>query len=183
MPTSEINSVPPIIREVMRLQPKSVLDLGAGCGKYGALLREYLDGAHGRFVRHSWRAEINAVEAFSHYLTPMHYAVYNKVWLEDFAVSILKGNHTAYDVVLMVDSFEHLNYEEGVSVLDTLLANNKHIIISVPQGYNFLTQGAVFGNEYETHRTNWDDTTFLSRGGRLIFREICSVWSIPGKKL
>jgi 2-polyprenyl-3-methyl-5-hydroxy-6-metoxy-1,4-benzoquinol methylase len=181
MPTSEVNSIAPIIREVMRLQPKSVLDLGAGCGKYGALLREYLDGAHGRIHPADWQTMLVAVEGFEKYVTDLHRAVYDFVYVEDFAANA--DRYTHYGVVLMIDSFEHLERETGLKVLDTLLANNKHVIVSVPMGANFLPQGAVFGNDYESHRTNWDSKTFYDRGASLIHDQVCTVWSIPGNKL
>jgi len=41
MPTSEHWQIPWIVELIAREQPASVLDLGAGYGKYGVMTREY----------------------------------------------------------------------------------------------------------------------------------------------
>lgn len=179
MPTSDIGSVPAIIHEAYRLQPKRVLDLGAGCGKYGVLLREYLDGAHGRVQRSQWQVEINAVEGWKPYINDLHHAVYSIIWSDDF--SSFYPYYTGYDLVLMIDSLEHLDKTWGERVLDTLLKNNKQVIVSVPMGRFYREQGAEFGNEFERHRAKWNDVDFVSRNGRLIHDGVCTVYSLQGR--
>lgn len=178
MPTSDANTIPAILNEVCRLNPRSVLDLGAGCGKYGALCREYLDGAHGRFHRGQWWKRIDAVEGCEKYLSDLHYSVYDNVYIEDFTSH--KDKWTGYDLVLMVDSIEHLDRDAGERMLDGLLTNNEHVIVSCPMGVYFQQQDAVWGNEFERHRTNWEPADFTKRGGVCIFSGVCTVFSIPG---
>ena len=48
MPTSDMHNIVPILTIMQHLQPRSVLDIGCGFGKYGVLLREYLDIWHER---------------------------------------------------------------------------------------------------------------------------------------
>jgi hypothetical protein len=43
MPTSDVCNVPSILTVVGNLQPQSILDIGCGFGKYGMLMREYLE--------------------------------------------------------------------------------------------------------------------------------------------
>lgn len=178
MPTSEINTVPAIITEVCRLQPKSVLDLGCGNCKYPVLIREYLDGAYNRIKYDDWTVKIDAVEGFRSYVNDLHYSVCNNVYIEDFSAGLYGG----YDLVLMIDSFEHLDREVGQNLMDGLLKRNKHVIVSVPYGFAYRQQGAEFGNEFERHRTRWEPNYFKSLGGTEIFRGVCVAYSIPGRK-
>jgi ubiquinone/menaquinone biosynthesis C-methylase UbiE len=43
MPTSYLNNIPDIITAIKSQNPKSILDVGCGFGKYGFLIREYLE--------------------------------------------------------------------------------------------------------------------------------------------
>jgi 16S rRNA G1207 methylase RsmC len=43
MPTSNYEAISKILGEILVLDPRSVLDVGPGKGKYGVLCREYLN--------------------------------------------------------------------------------------------------------------------------------------------
>ena len=60
MPTSHHTYISDVITWVRKLQPKTVLDVGVGFGKWGHLFREYLDVMHGRFVS-------SAVDTYKNY--------------------------------------------------------------------------------------------------------------------
>src|SRR5258705_3003535 len=47
MPTSEHWQIPRVVDVLVRERPQSVLDVGAGYGKYGLLAREYGGGTRG----------------------------------------------------------------------------------------------------------------------------------------
>ena len=51
MPVSIQFQITPCVSRIIGAQPKSVLDVGCGFGKWGYLCREYLDAFHGRFRR------------------------------------------------------------------------------------------------------------------------------------
>jgi hypothetical protein len=78
MPTSEIDNVPAVVKEAVRMRPLSVLDLGVGFGKYGVLLREKLDIEPGRVRPEHWSVRIDGVEAFERYCNPIYTFVYNR---------------------------------------------------------------------------------------------------------
>jgi hypothetical protein len=61
MPTSDPRQLGPIVQELVRLAPASVLDVGAGYGKYGPLIREYVDDCQ-------WRVQVDAIEGFADYV-------------------------------------------------------------------------------------------------------------------
>ena len=51
MPTSFHHHISKMVDWVVRLQPRSILDIGVGFGKWGFLCREYLDIFQGRYAR------------------------------------------------------------------------------------------------------------------------------------
>jgi hypothetical protein len=166
--------------EVLRLQPKKVFDIGVGCGKYGALCREYLDMAHGRFERWEWQTRIDGLEGFTTYRNAL-WQMYNEISIARIEARVphIKG----WDLVLMIDSLEHLDKVTGMQVLTDLVANNKHVLVSVPRG--LYPQGAVHGNELERHRATWYESDFHVgfTGARIQQpeRSPCLIVSIRGK--
>jgi hypothetical protein len=176
MPWSVIENVPPIANEIQRLNPKRMIDLGVGLGLYGVIARQLLDGIHGRFAPESWTAEIIGVEAFEAYRNPC-WASYTDVVIRDFASAEISG--FGFDLVLMGDSLEHLAPEHGEQFLEQLIARNKQVILSVPNGP--CAQGAAHGNEYEVHRTTFYPNSFDRYGANVLHTGFCIVASIPGK--
>jgi SAM-dependent methyltransferase len=179
MPTSDPANISPIINNILRLAPlpRRVLDIGVGFGKYGALLREYLDIGMFRIEPEQWATVINGVEGFEKYMNPL-WDVYNQVFIEDFRTHF--KNYVGYDLVLMIDSLEHVERPLGDEILDYLTHKNKNVIVSIPDGD--FPQGAVNGNEMETHRARWYQGDFTIRGGRIIHSGVCAVAHFKGRK-
>ncbi len=182
MPISSWNAITPIMNEVYFLQPKKVLDLGIGHGKFGVLLREVLDAMHGRCRPDQWEARIDGVEAWEAYRTPC-WGSYNEVKIEDFGAGIyerpFRGEYSGYDLVLMIDSLEHLEPQHGRDLLGYLVSSNKHVIVSVPVQY--MPQGAAYGNEFETHRTHYTGHEFDQYGPTVLNRDMCLTVSMKGR--
>lgn len=176
VPTSDPANIPPVVIEMILRSPDSVLDLGAGFGKYGVLVREYLDIGRGRISRDSWHIRLVGVDGFSPYRSSLHDAVYDEFYVENFLEGV--SRYRGFDLVLMLDSLEHLERTDGESLLRALRAQNRHLIVSCPDGD--CPQGAVNGNEFERHRSTWTETDFLSLGGRTLHKGVCVVSSIPG---
>ncbi len=175
MPISNIDQLPAIAQEMYRLQPKLVLDLGIGAGLYGAVVRQMLDGMYGRCRPAQWEAQIIGFEAHEAYENPC-WGCYNVVWREDFAAKPIR---MGYDLVLMIDSLEHLDPLQGKNFLDMLVEQNKHVIISVPVVP--MPQGAMYGNEFETHRTHYDGTEFERFKPVTLYKGMTQAFSIKGK--
>ncbi len=175
MPWSVIENVPPIINEVHRLQPESMIELGIGFGKYGVLCRETLDGIYGRCRPDQWTRKIAGVEAFEAYRNPC-WGAYSRIEIEDFATA---PPHR-WDLVLMVDSLEHLEQGHAEQFLDGLVANNRRVIISVPNG-PCVQPAAVHGNAFEIHRATFYPNSFDKYGAKILHLGYCIVASIPGR--
>lgn len=179
MPTSDSTLIWRVVQSALSIQPKSVLDLGAGMGKYGALLREYLDYGHGRFSPNDWQTQIVGVEGFPAYRNP-NWDHYNHVWIENFARKV--EYYRDYDLVLMIDSLEHLPFEQAVHTVQELKRNNRNILVSTPSPTFYQPQDAVFGNAYEIHRYKWTPQELTVLGGTHIHTGVCQLFHFPGDK-
>lgn len=177
MPVSDLANVSPIMCEIWRLRPASIIDIGCGVGSYGSLCRQLLDIQQERLYPKQWTTNIVGVEGFKDYKNPIHDYFYNSVMYEDFTQHTYKG----YSLCLLLDSLEHIPKECGHKLLDQLLKDNKHVIVACPTGANYVEQSAVFGNEMERHRAHWTPDDFELRGGRIIHHQVCVVASIRGQ--
>ena len=72
MPSSFHFHLGKMVDWVVKIQPKSVLDIGVGHGKWGFLAREYTDIFYNRYDRATWETRIEGVEAFPTYATPTY---------------------------------------------------------------------------------------------------------------
>lgn len=161
--------------EVHRLQPERMIELGIGCGKYGALCREMLDGIYGRCRPDQWLRRIDGVEIWEPYRNPM-WGCYDEVRIADFAECPPAG----YDLVLMVDSLEHVVPEVGAQLLAALVERNRHVIVSVPNG-PMPQDEPVHGNPHERHLATYYGLEFNRYDPRVLHLGLCRVVSIKGK--
>jgi 2-polyprenyl-3-methyl-5-hydroxy-6-metoxy-1,4-benzoquinol methylase len=117
MPTSFNHVIPIICDQLEARQPNSVLDIGAGRGKYGLLAREY--GA---------AKIVDAVEGEPRYITNTLRAIYSHIYVLDISKQIYKLPKD-YDLIVFIDCIEHLSKEDGHKVLQYFSCP---IIISTP---------------------------------------------------
>ncbi len=177
MPVSQVHQLSAIANEIQWLAPKRVLDLGVGFGKYGVLCREILDAWYGRCRADQWEAWIVGYEFFGGYRNPC-WSVYSQLIVADFTAGI----HENYDLVLMIDSLEHLTPEVGRQFLGRLLEHNKRVIVSVPNGR--MDQGGVYGNPREAHLWTFNGLEeFDKYKPKLLHQSVCTVVSLEGRNV
>ena len=152
MPTSHPSNIEPVIELLTDLHPRRVLEVGIGHGKYGVLLREYLEINFDRLQRSQWKVELIGIEAFEDYHNPLWEYAYDRVIVEDVRRVDFAGLGR-FDCCLLLDVIEHFEHKEGRSLLERLLKSCECVIVSTP--LEFHAQGAVLGNEYERHRSLW----------------------------
>jgi hypothetical protein len=172
MPTSDMTNVAPVMNTVRLICPKHVLDLGIGFGKYGVLVREWTDGINGRVPHSSWKARIVGVEGHVGYRNPA-WDLYDRVDVEDFTDPDHWDKYEGHDLVLMIDSLEHVDRSVGDDLLIYLRDHNRNLIVSTPVG--FRAQDAVNGNEFERHRSGWTRKDFAQRGAQILHQAACVV--------
>jgi rRNA maturation protein Nop10 len=157
MPSSHPYQLNEILELIIETNPGKLLDIGIGFGKYGFLSREYLELWDPGGVYGTNKRQIDGVEAFEPYLTPLHRLIYDHIFTGD-AREILPALTGRYDLILMIDVFEHFTYEDGMILLEECRRCGRNILISVPRVMS--VQDDVYGNPYETHRYNWKRKDF-----------------------
>jgi SAM-dependent methyltransferase len=127
-------------------RPVTVLDVGAGFGKYGGLAREY-----------AAPARVDAVDAAAPKLTG-----YDNVYLGDVRDlnRVLPAELPRYDLALFVDVIEHLEKAEGHRVLGELIERARRVLVTTPLGFR---RQEIPGQPYETHRSGWYPWDFARR--------------------
>lgn len=125
-----------------------VLDVGAGDGKWGLLLRGRVNRIIGVEV---WEDYINKYDLRSKYDEVVHCDIryFN---FQEF-----------YDVIILGDVFEHLLYNEAVALLPRLKNNCYKMLLTIPISY-CPQDGTVYGNPYETHWYQWSDNELRDLG-------------------
>jgi hypothetical protein len=156
MPISDFHHIPTVLHYALALRPRSVLDVGVGTGTYGFLLRELLD-LDGACV--NWadrRVRIEGVEIFEPYRNSVWDLAYDRVHLGD--ARALLPTLGSYDLILMNDVLEHLVRSEARALVRQALGHAKAIIATTPN--RWWPQGALGGNDAETHRALLDASDF-----------------------
>ena len=159
MPTSWYQAIPEIVNLVVVDNPRSILDIGVGFGKYGLLLREVFDIPYERYEKDSWHLQMDGIEGFIGYNNPVHDYVYNNMYYGNI-FELLPTITKKYDTLLLIDVLEHFDKKDGLRLIDELLKiTNKSIIISTP--LYPAEQGDYLGNDLETHKSRWNIIDFV----------------------
>lgn len=168
MPTSALEVAPAVLNYLWQIRPQDrplkVLDVGPGRGKYGLLIREYVDP----------EATVIALEAWEPYVADFG--------LEHLYAEVIVGDvrdqpaefFDPFDAVLMVDIIEHVPKEDGLEVIDKIPG---WIIVSTPRHF--------FDNppdlpEPERHLSHWTPSDFAGTGRldlyhRRIFNDLAGI--------
>ena len=132
-----------MIREqLIKKNPSSILDIGAGAGKYGKLLRSALPNC-----------KIDAVEPTKSYIDQFNLnSIYNNVYNLSIEEYLDKHPRNKYDVVIIGDMLEHLYRSRVVDYIDFLCYRTGWIMCIWPTN---LPQDDWEGNGFECHRSNF----------------------------
>jgi hypothetical protein len=183
MPSSHPKQINEIVSIISHLKPKKFIDIGVGFGKYGFLVREYADvncrPGNEPYVYENKRTIIHGIEGFPEYIGDLQRNIYDKLFLGD-ALKKVDEIDNDYDLIFLVDIFEHFSKEDGELLLDKLLKKGKNILISTPK--NMQEQDDVFGNEFEIHRYNWHKRDFERHQNKLIIPNSYSLLVFIGEK-
>jgi 2-polyprenyl-3-methyl-5-hydroxy-6-metoxy-1,4-benzoquinol methylase len=153
MPSSYPHNISKLLATIIPIRPRSVYDVGVGYGKWGMLIREYVDD----FMGGVW---IEGCEIFRPYIERSSAKrVYDHIAEEDWLT--LTPQRGEYDLVLMIDVLEHFSSTQAVVALDKALNYSRVALVSTPLNY---PQGAVNGNQHERHLSEWRQQTFADAG-------------------
>ena len=132
---------------IQRVAPATVLDVGAGSGKYGRMVRSLFPDAR-----------ITALEPdrdsiIAHGLND----VYDEV-LEIGAQALIEQHPTrTFDVVIMGDVIEHMRKSEGVDIIDFLTYRSSYILIVTPEAMIINASPWYLG-----HISAWSSADFVN---------------------
>ena len=178
MPSSHYFQLNEIVDLISLTDPVKLLDIGVGFGKYGFLAREYLELWKDGGDYQKWNRQIDGIEAFEPYITPVHQFIYNNIFIGN-ALDILPGLKDKYDLILMIDVFEHFTHQDGMKLLRECRTKSRNILISVP--ISMSAQEAVFGNEFETHKYAWEKEDFNTIPDKFFLRNVKSTICFIGE--
>lgn len=135
MPHSDFSNKPWMSRQIERIAPASVLDVGPGSGTYGRIVRDVAPGA--RLV---------GVEAWEPYIDEFALRdVYDEILVQDAR----ELDDWSYDLVIFGDVLEHMS-EADASLLWAKAASGRgRVLMSIPIIH--YPQCAEHGNPYEVH--------------------------------
>lgn len=178
MPSSTWVHISTVMDIVWKHQPKTVLDIGIGFGRWGFNIRELLDIFKGRYSREDWKTVINGIEIWPRYITDHHRYIYNNLFImniEDF----FKSNKQNYDVIIAGDILEHLSKDKALTVINNLrLITDKVLIVCIPLGTGYPQKASKpdklgLVNKAEEHLSTWEETDFDNLGltAKLVVRE------------
>lgn len=171
MPFSQNSQLTAILDWAESVKPTRVLDVGAGMGKYGFLLRNSLEAEHLFVVdgnkgwqraKAEWRVIIDGIEGFAGYVTPVHLWAYTNLFVAEALAKLATIEDAAYELVLAIDILEHFEIAQGQKFLNELRRVASHsAIVSTPK--TFVPQD-VPANPYENHRSLWTASELASHG-------------------
>ena len=140
MPISHNTNVDYVAKLIRDNAPETVLDVGAGAGKYGHICRALYP-----------YFKIDALEVWEPYIKEYKLKhLYDKIFNED----VREFNKFDYDLVILGDILEHMTKDEAIAVMDKIKSQAKMAIISIPTCN--CPQGHVHGNPYEEHvKDDW----------------------------
>jgi hypothetical protein len=133
----------------------SVLDIGAGEGKYAEMLR-----------RVQPQTKLIAVELDAGYVEEYRLRdLYDEVWGRD-AADLMSDLGRTYDAVILGDCIEHMRKSVGLDLLNFLVYRSRIIVVKFPVQ---MVQDPYQGHESEAHISVWSEHDF--RGMDCLFAE------------
>lgn len=184
MPSSAFTYIPEVLKYIyLEVDPKTILDVGVGFGKWGFLCREYLDVEKRRNIqKKDWKVKIHAIEGYREYIGPVHHYIYDIIFLDKaekvmgYLANTEKRDQRipdCYDLILVMDMIEHLEKEDAIQFLKDCFSVGKNVIISTPLG--FRKQDGISGNVLEIHRSGWTPSDLVKLGFRCKIFPVMSV--------
>ncbi len=149
MPSSSYSVIPAVLDLVTTVKPRTILDIGIGFGKYGALFREYLDLWDTSTGYDEKSVILTGVEVCERYRSPL-WGCYDEIVIGNI-LALPEVTAREYDFIFMGDVLEHLHENEAAELLGKL--NFTHLLIVTPLVVS--NQGAVYDNEHERHVSQW----------------------------
>ncbi len=147
MPFSSGIYLPEVNKILSKIKVERFLDIGAGNGKYGALVQQTHPNSH--------RIGLEIEEAYIQTYGLQHY--YQELWCMSVEDLISAKPNEDYDLIIFGDTIEHLRKSVGIDLLNFLIYHTKYLLVLFPEQ---LLQGAWEGHQQEAHISVWTNNDF-----------------------
>ncbi|MFO0839102.1 MAG: glycosyltransferase [Phycisphaerae bacterium] len=168
--TGNYQNLGDVIAWIRAIDPRSVLDIGTGFGRWGFLVRDFLEIWNGRNHRDRWQVRLIGVEAFEHNVREHHALLYNEVYRGP-AERFLAERADSFELVILGDVLEHFDKRDGEATLAECMQRGHYVLLVLPLGDDW-PQGDSYGNPFERHLASWTRDEIL-RCAPLIACEYC----------
>lgn len=158
MMTSFVDNIPTIIKLVAEQKPKNILDIGAGFGKFGLLIKEALlsisaEENKDKYPKPDFR--LVACENSPYFIQQgLLHNIYDEV-CEKSALSLTSDELSQFDVILLIDVIEHWRRAEFISFIEKVSPHTK-VIISTPKDVVFYDIHYYDCPPHITQYNSWD---------------------------
>ena len=179
MPTSDGENKQVVVDWFRQINPKRILDIGAGEGTYRKLIKDSDIEKQGFWT---------AVEAWAPYVNDYKLGeLYDNVIIGDACyIDYDKIDSRSFDLVIAGDVLEHMTKNEAKELIREFKNHSKNIIISVPLLH--LHQDAYKGTWFEVHLDHWTFEEMQNELGALLVASVEGPtlgyfwWSMEDKK-
>ena len=146
-----------------QLRPATIVDIGAGAGKYGTLARQ-VASLCGLQIR------TTAIEIDQQYVEEFQLAAhYDEVVIGDALEFQKLGAHLKGDVCILGDFIEHLPKSCGMDLLHFLLYRFRYVIVAIPVD---MYQDEWMGHAQEAHVSLWYERDFAAFENASVVRQM-----------
>jgi 2-polyprenyl-3-methyl-5-hydroxy-6-metoxy-1,4-benzoquinol methylase len=151
---SDPENKPWALEKIKEINPKTVLDCGAGAGTYLDLIKANL----------GYKTIVVGVEAWNPYII--------KYDLEDrydilYPIDIRDIASFQYDLVILGDILEHMPESDAIMLWNRISEEAKYALISIPIIH--YEQGAINDNPYEVHvEEDWFTEKILQKFSNIV---------------
>jgi hypothetical protein len=135
---------------IICISPGTCIDIGAGAGKYGRIMRECAP-----------RARTVAVEIDQDYITTYQLRdLYHEVQCIDAITLVETGIDDQHDLVILSHVLEHMPKSKGIDLIEFLVYRCKYLVIAFPLAE---IQNSYNGHIHEAHISIWSPRDFIGK--------------------
>jgi|SRR3989344_3648792 len=135
-----------ILKTIKFVKAKKFLDIGAGAGKYGDLVKD--------LSIHTTGIELERDYIKKFKLASKYDTIWNMSVMDLFKPKYINSK---FDFIMFGDTIEHLKKSEGLDLLNFLIYRSRWIAIQFPHRY---LQDSVDGYHAEAHISAWSEKDF-----------------------
>ncbi len=148
-----------ILEAVCDSKARRVLDVGAGAGKFGRLLR---------MQAQSW-VHLEAVEIHLPYVEEFALTdIYNVVHVENIIGYFDRHHHSIYDAIIAGDVLQSLCKSDGLDCLHEWICRARRVYVVVPVTFSQIPEG----RRNEHFRSWWDESDFRYWKGNVVVERL-----------